>query len=58
VPEIAKRLLPAKKKQRIYYAYVYDNNTGEGGGDKEKSKVVRKRIEGRQPENLIDLLIM
>jgi hypothetical protein len=31
IPEIAKKLRPSKKKQRIYYAYTYDNKTEEGG---------------------------
>lgn len=62
VPQIAKKLKPAKKKQRVYYAYSYDNkpdgeNTNQTGEPK-KSIVVRKRVEARQPENLIDLLVM
>ncbi len=59
VPDIAKKLRPAKKKQRVYFTYQYDNKTGEGGAaEPKKSVVVKKRIEGRQPENLIDLLVM
>ena len=60
VPQIAQKLRPAKKKQRIYYAYTYDTKTGEGGkeADAKKVKVIRKRVERRQPENLIDILVM
>lgn len=59
VPQIAKKLKPAKKKQRVYYAYTYDNKTSEGGAaEPKKSIVVRKRVEARQPENLIDILVM
>lgn len=60
VPEIAQKLRPAKKKQRIYYAYTYDNKTEEGGStsDPKKVKVIKKRVERRQPENLIDILVM
>ena len=59
VPQIAQKLRPAKKKQRIYYAYTYDNKTGESGqADPKKVKVIKKRVERRQPENLIDILVM
>ena len=59
VPEIAQKLRPTKKKQRIYYAYTYDNKTEEGGStDPKKVKVIRKRVERRQPENLIDILVL
>ena len=48
LPEIAKKLRPSKKKQRIYYAYTYDNKTEEGGStDPKKVKVIRKRVERR-----------
>ena len=48
VPEIAQKLRPTKKKQRIYYAYTYDNKTEEGGStDPKKVKVIRKRVERR-----------
>ena len=50
IPEIAKKLRPSKKKQRIYYAYTYDNKTEEGGSaqdDARKVKVIRKRVERR-----------
>lgn len=48
VPQIAQKLRPAKKKQRIYYAYTYDNQTQEGGAaDPKKVKVIRKRVERR-----------
>ena len=59
VPQIAQKLRPAKKKQRIYYAYTYDNKTGESGqAEPQKVKVIKKRVERRQPENLIDILVM
>lgn len=49
IPQIAKKLKPAKKKQRVYYAYTYDNKTGESGSvdEPKKSIVVRKRVEAR-----------
>lgn len=48
VPDIAKKLRPAKKKQRVYFTYQYDNKTGVGGAaEPKKSVVVKKRIEGR-----------
>jgi hypothetical protein len=49
VPQIAQKLRPAKKKQRIYYAYTYDSKTEEGGKqtDPKKVKVIRKRVERR-----------
>ena len=59
VPQIAQKLRPAKKKQRIFYAYTYDNKTEESGAtDPKKVKVIKKRVERRHPENLIDMLIM
>lgn len=58
MPDIAKKLKAAKKRQRVYYAYTYNNKTGESGGAPQKSTVVKKRVEARHPDNLIDLLIM
>lgn len=42
----------------MYFAYTYNNETGEKGTDPQKSLVVKKRVEARQPESLIELLVM
>ena len=53
LPEVAQKLQKQKKRQRVFYSYVQ----GDGEEGKE-GVVVKKRIEPRQPENLIDILVM
>ena len=59
IPPIARKLPPVKKGKRIFYAYTYDTDSKEAAEvTAKKSIVIKKRVEARQPQNLIDLLVM